>query len=133
MVMIGDPVGDFIVRLNNAGAVGHETVSVPHSKLKMAVAEVLFKEGFVGSVEKSGKKVRKTIVVNLLRKKDGSPRVSEVKRLSKPSRRLYKSAKEIFPVRYGKGLLVLSTPKGVMSGKDARKAEVGGEALFEIY
>ena len=133
MVMIGDPVGDFIVRLKNAGAVGHETVSVPHSKLKMAVAEVLFKEGFVGSVEKSGKKVRKTIVVNLLRKKDGSPRVSEVKRLSKPSRRLYKSAKEIFPVRYGKGLLVLSTPKGVMSGKDARKAEVGGEALFEIY
>lgn len=131
--MVGDPIGDFIIRLKNAGAVGHESVTAPHSKLKMAVAEVLSKEGFVGAVEKSGKKVRKSISVQLLKKNDGSPRISEVKRLSKPSRRIYKSVNEIFPVRYGKGALILSTPKGILTGKDARKEGVGGEALFEIW
>ena len=133
MVMLGDPIGDFIIRLKNAGAVGHENVSVPHSKIKMDIAEVLSKEGFVGSVEKSGKKVRKTIHIDLLKKDDGSPRITQVHRISKPSRRTYKGADEIFPVRYGKGLLILSTPKGVMSGRAARKEGVGGEALFEIW
>ena len=133
MVMLGDPIGDFIIRLKNASAVGKESVTLPHSKIKMSVAETLSKEGFVGAVEKSGKKVRKTIQVSLLYKDNGSPRILDVKRLSKPSRRVYKGVDEIHPVRYGKGLLVLSTPKGVMSGRDARKEGVGGEALFEIY
>lgn len=131
--MVGDPIGDFIVRLKNAGAVNHESVSLPHSKMKMAVAEVLKNAGFVKSVEKQGKKVRKTIHVELLYNKDGSPRITTVKRVSKPGRRIYKGADEVFPVRYGKGVLVLSTPKGILTDAQARKERVGGEALFEIW
>lgn len=131
--MVGDPIGDFIIRLKNASAVAHDSVAVPHSKVKMAIAEVLKEAGFVKEVEKRGKKVRKTINVDLLYNKDGSPRITEVKRISKPSRRMYKGADEIFPVRYGKGVLVLSTPKGILTDAQARKEGVGGEALFEIW
>ena len=83
--------------------------------------------------EKQGKKVRKTIYVELMYKKDGSPRITDVKRISKPGRRVYKATEEIFPVRYGKGILVLSTPKGILTNTQARKERVGGEALFEIW
>jgi len=131
--MVGDPIGDFIVRLVNAGAVKHKSVSVPHSKIKMAVAEVLKEAGFVKSVEKQGKKVRKTINVELMYKEDGVHKITKVKRISKPGKRIYKAVDEIFPVRYGKGVLVLSTPKGILTGDQARKERVGGEALFEIY
>ncbi len=131
--MVGDPIGDFIIRLKNAGAVNHESVSIPHSKMKMAIAEVLQAAGYVKNVEKRGKKVRKTIHIDLAYKADGSPRISVVKRISKPSRRIYKAVEEIFPVRYGKGTLVLSTPQGILTDAQARKARVGGEALFEIW
>ena len=133
IIMVGDPIGDFIVRLKNAGAVKHESVSIPHSKMKMAIAEVLQDAGFIKNVEKRGKKVRKTMHVDLAYKADGTPRITEVKRISKPSRRMYKAVEEIFPVRYGKGLLILSTPKGIMTDAQARKERVGGEALFEIW
>ena len=131
--MVGDPIGDFIVRLVNAGAVKHTSVSVPYSKMKMAVAEVLKEVGFVKSVEKQGKKIRKTIHVALMYKTDGTHRIKKVKRISKPGKRIYRAVNEIFPVRYGKGVLVLSTPKGILTGDQARKEKVGGEALFEIY
>jgi len=131
--MVNDPIADFIIRLKNAGMVGHKTVSVPFSQFKMAVAEALLKAGYVSSVEKTGKKIRKTIVVELAYKTNGNTRISSVKRVSKPGRRLYKSAKEIFPVRYGKGSLVISTPNGIMTDSEARDAHVGGEVLFEIY
>ena len=131
--MVGDPIGDFIIRLKNASAVKHESVAVPHSKMKMAVAEVLKSEGYIKDIEKRGKKVRKTMHVDLAYKADGTPRISEVKRLSKPGRRMYKGVDEVFPVRYGKGLLILSTPKGILTGTQARKERVGGEALFEIW
>lgn len=131
--MVGDPIGDFIVRLVNAGAVKHDSVSLPHSNMKMAVAKVLQEAGFVKSVEKQGKKIRKTIHVDLLYKEDGTHKIDSVKRISKPGRRVYKSVDEIFPVRYGKGLLILSTPKGILTDAQARKEKVGGEALFEIW
>lgn len=131
--MVGDPIGDFIVRLKNAGYSKHEAVSVPHSKVKMAVAEVLRNAGFVKAIDKRGKKARKTLHVELMYLPDGTPRIAHVRRISKPSRRLYRAAKEIHPVRYGKGALVLSTPKGILTDADARKEGVGGEALFEIW
>ncbi len=131
--MVGDPIGDFIIRLKNAGAVKHETVSIPFSKMKMAVAETLKENGYIKNVEKQGKKVRKTIHVELAYKEDGTHRIDDVKRISKPGRRVYKASNELFPVRYGNGHLVLSTPKGIMTNIQARKEKVGGEALFEIY
>ena len=131
--MVTDPVGDFITRLKNASAVGHESVSVPFSNLKWEVAQVLKAGGYIKDAEKRGKKVRKTMHVELAYNEDGSPRITHTSRVSKPGRRMYKGVREIFPIRYGKGMLVLSTPEGVLSDTDARAKKVGGEALFEIW
>lgn len=131
--MVSDPVGDFIIRLKNAGAVKKAGVSVPFSSLKMAIAEKLKDAGFLAAIEKKGKKVRKTLDVALKYNEAGVSVIQGVKRISKPGRRLYRSSREIMPVRYGHGTLVLSTPKGILTGKEARKEKVGGEALFEIW
>ena len=131
--MVNDPIGDFIVRLTNAGAVRKQSVSVPFSLLKQAVAEKLSAAGFVASVEKKGKKVRKTLEVALKYRESGEPVIRGVKRVSKPGRRVYRGVAEIHAVRYGYGALILSTPKGIMTDKEARAAKVGGEALFEIW
>ncbi len=131
--MVNDTIGDFIVRLTNAGAIKKATVSIPYSAFKMAVAEKLKEMGYIQDIEKKGKKVRKTLDVTLKYNGAGEHVIRGVKRVSKPGRRLYKSTREIMPVRYGHGALVLSTPKGVLSDKEARKQNVGGEALFEIW
>ena len=131
--MVNDPVGDFIVRLKNAGMVGKSSIAVPYSKLRHAVAGKLKEGGYVGEVSKRGKKVHKSLEVELRYDKAGKSVIHGVKRVSKPGRRMYKRADDIRPVRYGKGVLILSTPKGILSGRDARKQHVGGEALFEIW
>ena len=131
--MVTDPVADFITRLTNAGAVGHKTVSLPFSTFKHAIAEKLKDAGYLAAFEKKGKKVRKTLDVTLKYDEAGKPVIHGVKRISKPGRRLYKGAHEIMSVRYGHGALVLSTPQGILTDKEARKARVGGEALFEIW
>ncbi|MEK7156828.1 MAG: 30S ribosomal protein S8 [Patescibacteria group bacterium] len=131
--MVSDTIGDFIVRLTNAGAIKKASVSVPYSSFKMAVAEKLKEMGYVKDIEKKGKKVKKTLDIVLKYRETGEHAIQGVKRISKPGRRLYKSTREIVPIRYGHGALILSTPKGVLSDKEARKENVGGEALFEIW
>ena len=131
--MVGDPVGDFIVRLTNGSAVHAANVSVPFSNLKLAIAEKLKEMGFVKAVEKKGKKVRKILDIALVYDEKSAPAIQGVRRMSKPGRRMYKSVHEIVPVRYGHGALVLSTPKGIKTDKEARKENVGGETLFEIW
>lgn len=131
--MVNDPVGDLINRLKNAGAVKHASVSVPYSNFKLAIAEKLKETGFVSAIEKKGKKIKKTLDIVLKYNESGTPFIKGVKRVSKPGRRLYKSVHEITGVRYGHGSLILSTPKGIKTDKEARKEKVGGEALFEIW
>ena len=131
--MVGDPVGDFIVRLTNAGAVHKEAVSVPYSRLKHAIADKLVERGFLVSAKMHGKKVKKTLEVGLRYREDGSAFIRGVKRVSKPGRRLYTKSAEIYPVKFGKGLMVLSTPSGILAGDEARKQKVGGEQLFIIW
>jgi len=131
--MVTDPVADFVNQIKNAGAVGKTTVSVPFSNLKSAIADVLLAKGYIRGVEKKGKKIKKTLEVTLAYAEDGKHRIKGVKRISKPGRRSYKSVKEIVPVRYGHGAVILSTPKGVLTGDDAKKENVGGETLFEIW
>lgn len=127
-----DTIGDFIIRLKNAGAVGHENVSMPHSKLKEAVARKLEAAGYVGTVEVKGKDVKKTLEITL--KYEGKKHaIQDVKRVSKPGRRLYTKVENIYPVKFGHGHLVLSTPKGILTDKEAREAKVGGEQLFKIW
>lgn len=131
--MVGDPIGDFITRLTNAGAVRKEAVSVPYSQLRHAVADKLVSAGYLTSAEKHGKKVRKTLEVVLKYNADKSPFIRGVKRISKPGRRMYIGASDIHPVKFGRGTMVLSTPKGVMTGDEARKERVGGEQMFIIW
>ncbi|MFC1720657.1 30S ribosomal protein S8 [Patescibacteria group bacterium] len=127
-----DPVSNMLIQIKNAGMAGLQSVLVPHSNLKFEIANLLQKEGYVGSVEKKGKKVKKHIEI-VISYKDKAPRINDLKRLSKPSRRIYVGVKDIKPVRNGYGISVLSTPKGIMTDKAARKEHVGGELLFKIW
>lgn len=131
--MVGDPVGDFIVRLTNAGAVRKDVVSVPYSRLKHAVADKLVEKGYVVSATKKGKKVKKTLDVELRYDENGKHYIRGVKRVSKPGRRVYSPVSEIHPVKFGKGSLILSTPQGILTGEEARANNTGGEQLFTIW
>lgn len=131
--MTTDPIADFIIRLKNASMVRKDSVSAPYSKILMAIADKLKQDGYIAQAEKTGKKVKKTIEVKLAYESNGKPTISGVKRISKPGQRLYKGVKDIVPVRYGTGTVILSTPKGILTGEEARKEKVGGETLFEIW
>lgn len=130
--MVTDAIGDMLSQIRNAGAVKKASVVLPYSKLRFAVANALAKEGYVGSVLKKGKKVVKLLEINLVYV-NGKHRVSGTTRLSKPSRRMYYGVDDIKAVRQGYGTLMLSTPEGIMSGTEAKKKKVGGEALFKIW
>lgn len=129
---MNDPIADMIIRLKNASISKKESVVLPYSQLKLAILDVLLKEGFVKSFGKKGKKVVKFIEVGLAYT-DGRPKITGVDRVSKTSKRIYQKAKDIRSVKSGYGALILSTPKGIMSDKTARKEKVGGEALFKIW
>jgi small subunit ribosomal protein S8 len=131
--MITDPIGDFIVRLKNAGAVGKRSVDVPFSKMKKAIALTLKKCGYVGDVDERGDDPKKTLVIELLYDESGSPKINGVKRVSKPGRRLYAKARDVHRVKYGKGLMVLTTPQGIVTDAEAREKRLGGETLFQIW
>jgi len=131
--MVGDIVGDFIIQIKNAGMVGNKQASLPYSKLKQAIADKLVKEGYLASAEVKGEGVAKKLVLTLQYDEAGSHRVNDVKRVSKPGRRMYVKATDIYPVKFGKGKMILSTPLGILNGEDARKANVGGEQLFIIW
>jgi len=131
--MVNDPVGDFIIQLKNAGMVRKSTVSIPYSKLKNAIAEKLVEAGFVASIDKHGKKTKKTLDVTLKYDAEGMHQIQGVERVSKPGRRLYLSVSEIFPVKFGRGKRILSTPVGILTGEEAKEKNVGGEELFIIW
>jgi len=127
-----DPIADMLISIKNAGNAGKSLAVVPFSNMKETIAAVLFQNGFISSYAKKGKKVAKTLEIGIAYE-GKKPRVADVARMSKPSRRFYVKASEIKPIKNGYGLMVVSTPKGVMSGNEARKAQVGGEALFKIW
>ncbi len=127
-----DTIGDFIIRLKNAGAVGHDIVSLPHSKLRESIANKLVSIGYLAEAKVEGKDVKKTLEVKLVYQ-GGKHVINDVKRVSKPGRRLYAKVEEIYPVKFGKGHLILSTPKGILTDEEARKEKVGGEQLFKIW
>ena len=127
-----DSISNMIIMLKNASLAGKESVSFPYSKMKNAIAMCLKKEGYAKEVSKKVKKGFPTLEVELVYI-DKTPKIKEVERISKQSRRVYFKMKEIHSIRNGSGLLVLSTPKGILSGKEARKEQVGGEALFKIW
>lgn len=127
-----DVISDMIIQMKNAGNAGLDEVKLPYSKFKHAILDVLKKEGFVRNVAMGTSKGKKALVVELF-VENRIPKIRGVERISKPSRRVYKSSDEMRPIKNGYGALVVSTSKGVMSGRDARKAGLGGEALFAIW
>lgn len=130
--MVGDTIGDFIIRLKNAGAVGKAEVSLPYSKLKHAIADKLVAAGYVESVKQDGKKVQKNLVVTL-KYENGKHYINGVKRVSKPGRRLYTKVADIHKVKFGQGHMILSTPAGILTNDEAKAQNVGGEQLFIIW
>ncbi len=121
-----------LIRIKNAGNAGNETVIVPHSNLLFSVAMLLAREGYVASATK---KTRDSFpVIEIVLAYNGKkPRITNVDRVSKLSKRVYAGMGDIHPVRQGTGMLVLSTPKGVMTDVQAREAHVGGEVLFKVW
>ena len=126
-----DPIANMLVAIKNAGSVKKASITLPHSKMKEAIASLLKEEGYIKTYKVDGD-VKKSLEI-VLEYKGNAPRVTDVKRISKSSKRVYTGVKDIAPVKYGHGLCVLSTPKGIMTDKLARKEMVGGEVLFTIW
>jgi small subunit ribosomal protein S8 len=127
-----DPIANMLTMVRNASMAGKETVVVPFSKVKHAILETLAKHGFVKSVAKKTKGPFPFLEIGL-EYNEKRPRINEIKMISKPSRRMYLGFKEIYPIKGGRGALVLSTPKGILTGAEARKDRIGGEVLFQIW
>lgn len=129
--MFSDPISDFLCRVRNAARAQHADLVVPHSRIKENLAQVLKQEGYLSDVSVEGTG-RKSIRVKL--KYSGRKSVIEgLRRLSSPGRRVYAASTEIPKVRGGLGVVVLSTPAGVMTDREARKRNVGGELLFSVW
>ena len=127
-----DSISNMIIQIKNAGSAGHNHVLVPYSKLKHSIAEVLKKEHFVKEVETKSEKGRKMLAVSLFME-NRVPKIKGVQRISKSSKRIYKKSTDIRAVKSGYGALILSTSQGIMSGREAKRAKLGGEALFSIW
>ena len=132
---ISDPIGDMLTRIRNAHLAGHATVAMPHSSLKEEVAKVLQQEGFIETFTVSeGPKVSLTIDLKYFGKRRvRKPVISGIKRISTPGRRVYTGKREIPWVLSGMGIAILSTPKGVMTGAQARREGLGGEILAYVW
>lgn len=127
-----DPITDMLNQIRNAQAVQKIDVSVPFSNLKYEVAKVLAKEGFIAEVKKAAKGKNKILKI-VLKYEDGAGAIAGLRRVSKPGQRIYGKAMEIKRVRGGYGISIVSTPKGLMTNKEARKEKLGGEVLLEAW
>jgi small subunit ribosomal protein S8 len=127
-----DPIADMLSRIRNAIAVSKREISMPHSKIKESVAQLLKESNFVDSVSVSDATIGKTLTI-VLNQESSNARITEIDRLSKPGRRFYVSAGEIPVVKRGRGLVIISTSKGLMTGDRARSERIGGELICRVY
>jgi len=130
--MVSDPIGDMIIQIKNGGLSAKSSVTIPYSKEKVWIAKILEQEGYVTKVEKIGELPHAKLRV-VLRYVDGVHVIDGVKRMSKPGIRLYVDARSIPKVMGDIGIAIISTSKGIMTGKEARKRGIGGEFLCEIW
>ncbi len=130
---MNDPIGDMLARIRNAGMRGKSTVMVPASKMRVRVLDVLADEGYIrGHEAATGKDGHPAIEVSL-KYFEGAPAIREMKRVSKPGRRVYMGVKDLPSVRQGLGVSIVSTSQGVMSDANARAANIGGEVLCTVF
>jgi len=127
-----DPIADLLTRIRNAVAVGKNEITVPSSKLKVTIAKELKKAGYLTEVKVESAKPRDILVITINNPGENSV-INEITRLSKPGRRVYVGANEIPKVKSGRGLVLVSTSKGVITGSEAVKNRLGGELLLKVY
>lgn len=131
--MMTDPVGDMLTRIRNAGRAGHPEATSPYSRMKLSIAGVLKEEGFIDDVQVEAVGGKPTLRIKLRYGGEGNLLIDGIRRVSRPSCRVYVGAAEIPKVRNGLGISVLSTNRGVMSDRSAREQHVGGEILCEVW
>ena len=131
--MVTDPIGDLLVRLKNGAQRRFETVTVPTSKLKRAILEILKREGYVEAIEDSTEDGHPVLHVRLRYLGEGQPMITGLERVSKPGRRVYVGSQDIRKVRNGIGVSILSTSKGIMTDQESRKSHLGGEVLCSVW
>lgn len=128
-----DPIADLLTRIRNAIAAQHPKVDVPHSTLKTEIARILKEEGYIANYTVKADDHVKTLRIFLRYGTNGESAISHIQRVSRPSRRIYSPSKQIPKVLGGLGITILSTSRGVMTGKSARKSNIGGEVLCNVY
>ena len=128
-----DPISDLLTRIRNAQMAGHKTVRIPASKIKYSISKIMEREGYLAKVELDESGQFGEIVISLKYKGPKTPAIREMKRVSKPGRRIYAKAKEMPRVYSDIGIAIVSTPSGVMTNKDARRQKLGGEVLCKIF
>ena len=128
-----DPVADMLTRLRNANAAHHDDVSLPGSKLKVRIAEILKREGYIADWKVEDARVGTTLTMSLKYGQNRERSIEGIKRVSKPGLRIYTNCEDMPKVMKGLGVAILSTSKGVMTDREARKANVGGEVLAYIW
>jgi len=128
-----DPIADMLTRVRNALEARHPKVDVPASKLKAEIARILKEEGFIANYKVADEEGKRTIKIYLKYGPDSQPVISRIARISRPGRRVYVGQKEIPRVLGGMGINILTTPRGVMTGRTAYRERVGGEILCEVY
>lgn len=131
--MMTDPIADMLTRIRNANSIRRKRVSMPASRMRVGIAEVLKSEGFVSTYQVTEGKPASTLTVELKFGDDGEYVIRHIERISSPGCRVYSSVEELKPVLRGQGIHVVSTPKGVISDRKARELGVGGEVLAKVY
>jgi small subunit ribosomal protein S8 len=128
-----DPIADMLVRIKNAIMAKHKEVRIPHSKMKEKIAKILKEEGFINDYEVVGEIPKKEIVIKFKVLPGGKNAITDLKRISKPGRRIYASKDEIPWVMNGLGIAIISTSKGLMTDREARKNKIGGEVICYVW
>ena len=128
-MIVTDPIADMLTRMRNALQAKHKSVSVPASKTKLAIAEVLLKEGFIASYKTEGEGINNNIVIDFKNEKV----LNGLRRISKPGLRIYASCNDLPQVINGLGIAIVSTSKGIMTDREARKLNLGGEVLAFVW
>lgn len=133
MAVISDPIADMLTRIRNALMAGHRQVTIPASKIKLHLAEILLQEGYISDFRIINGSVQGSVEIDLKYMPNGSRAILGLKRVSRPGRRIYQGCRELPRIRNGLGIAILSTSKGVMTDKQARENHTGGELLCYIW
>lgn len=128
-----DPIADLLTRIKNGLRVRKKTITTPYSKIKVAILKILKEKDLIEDFKVSGEGVKKEFIINLKYDENGEPMIEDLRRISKPGRRIYLGYKDLKPLRGGFAFRIVSTNRGIMTDVEARKRKLGGEVICEVY